>query len=300
MKSRGRVVDAAMTTRRIAQIIPAEHTYEGDGFGVFRPFPQTRLEMLDPFLLLDEMEPKDHAPSEAIGTSDHPHRGFETVTYMLEGAVEHADSQGNHGTIRAGGVQWMTAGAGIVHREQPAESIRRNGGRTHGFQLWVNLPAAEKMTAPSYQGFEPADIPTLAADGVTLRVVAGELAGLRGVAATRSPVVYARLTIEPGATFRTELPADDNVGLYVFAGSGTTGPDEREVNEREFVIYDRASGSITITANERLEALLLAGRPLNESVARYGPFVMNTRQQLIDAFEDYQSGRMGAIAAVRT
>ena len=286
-----------MTTRPIAQIIPAEHTYEGEGFGVFRPFPQARLGMLDPFLLLDEMEPQDHAPSKAIGTSDHPHRGFETVTYMIEGAFEHADSQGNHGTIAAGGVQWMTAGAGIVHREQPAESIKRNGGRTHGFQLWVNLPAAEKMTTPAYQGFEPADIPTLTTDGVTARVVAGELSGLRGVADTHSPVVYAHLTVEPGATFTTELPADNNVGLYVFAGSGTVGPDERPVNEREFVIYERQSGSISITANERLEVLLLAGRPLNEPVARYGPFVMNTRQQLIDAFEDYQSGRMGAIPA---
>ena len=193
----------------------------------------------------------------------------------------------------------MTAGAGIVHREQPGESIKRNGGRTHGFQLWVNLPAAEKMTAPAYQGFDPADIPTLTSDGVTLRVVAGELSGLRGVADTHSPVVYAHLTIEPGATFTTELPAAENVGLYVFAGNGTVGPDQ-PVNEREFVIYEREDGSISITAIERLEALLLAGRPLNEPVARYGPFVMNTRQQLIDAFEDYQSGRMGAIAAART
>lgn len=289
-----------MTTRRIAQIIPAEHTYEGEGFGVFRPFPTAHLGLLDPFLLLDEMEPKDHAPSQAIGTSDHPHRGFETVTYMIEGAFEHADSQGNHGVISAGGVQWMTAGAGIVHREQPAEEIKRNGGRTHGFQLWVNLPAAAKMTAPAYQGFEPADIPSRTADGVTLRVVAGELSGLRGVADTHSPIVYAHVTIEPGATFTTELPADSNVGLYLFAGNGTVGPDERPVNEREFVIYERESGSISITAKERVELLLLAGRPLNEPVARYGPFVMNTRQQLIDAFEDYQSGRMGAIAGARS
>ena len=300
MKQRGRGVDKSMTTRRVAQIIPAEHTYEGEGFGVFRPFPQARLGLLDPFLLLDEMEPQDHAPSEAVGTPDHPHRGFETVTYMIDGEFEHADSQGNHGTIRAGGVQWMTAGAGIVHREQPAESIKRNGGRTHGFQLWVNLPAADKMIAPSYQGFEPDDIPTVVSDGVTVRVVAGELAGQRGVAATHSPVVYAHVTIEPGATFSADLPADNNVGVYVFAGSGTLGTTEQAVNEREFVIYQREPGTIDITAKERVEALLLAGRPLNEPVARYGPFVMNTRQQLIDAFEDYQSGRMGAIAAART
>jgi len=262
-----------MTPRRIAQIIPAEHTYEGEGFGVFRPFPHARLEMLDPFLLLDEMEPQDHAPSKAIGTSDHPYRGFETVTYMIEGAFEHADSQGNHGTITAGGVQWMT--------QVPASCIVSN------------RPSRSSATAVA----RTASITT---DGVTLRVVAGELAGLRGVADTHSPVVYAHVTIEPGATFTTELPADSNVGLYVFAGNGTVGPDERPVNEREFVIYEREGGSIIITANERLEVLLLAGRPLNEPVARYGPFVMNTRQQLIDAFEDYQSGRMGAIAAVRT
>jgi redox-sensitive bicupin YhaK (pirin superfamily) len=285
------------TSRRIREIVPAEHTYEGEGFGVFRPFPQARLSMLDPFLLLDEMEPKDHAPNQAIGTSDHPHRGFETVTYMLEGAFEHADSQGNHGTIRAGGVQWMTAGAGIVHREQPAEDIRRDGGRTHGFQLWVNLPASDKMIAPAYQGFEPSEIPTVTSDGVTRRVIAGELSGLRGVADTHSPIVYAHITIEPGATFEADLPADSNVGLYVFDGRAALGPTEQPVVARELVIYDRAGGRISATAIERVEALLLAGRPLNEPVARYGPFVMNTRQQLIEAFDDYQSGRMGGIAA---
>jgi redox-sensitive bicupin YhaK (pirin superfamily) len=286
-----------MTTRRIAQIVPAEHTYEGEGFGVFRPFPQARLSMLDPFLLLDEMEPQDHAPNKAIGTSDHPHRGFETVTYMLEGEFEHADSQGNHGTIRAGGVQWMTAGAGIVHREQPAEHIRREGGRTHGFQLWVNLPAAAKMTTPAYQGFEPTDIPTVERDGVTLRVIAGELSGQRGVADTHSPIVYAHVSIEAGSTFVAELSPDDNVALYLFAGRASLGDSEQPAVERELVIYDRTEGAISITAIERVEALLLAGRPLNEPVARYGPFVMNSRHQLIEAFEDFQSGRMGAIAA---
>jgi redox-sensitive bicupin YhaK (pirin superfamily) len=243
------------------------------------------------------MEPVEHAPNKAIGTSDHPHRGFETVTYMLEGEFEHADSQDNHGIIRAGGVQWMTAGAGIVHREQPAERIRRDGGRTHGFQLWVNLPAAEKMITPAYQGFEPAEIPTVTANGVTRRVIAGELAGLRGVAGTHSPIVYAHISIDAGATFTADLPSDSNVGLYVFAGRGALGATEQPVVARELVIYDRSEGAINVTAIEPVEALLLAGRPLNESVARYGPFVMNTRQQLIDAFEDYQSGRMGAIAA---
>jgi quercetin 2,3-dioxygenase len=288
-----------MTTRSVAQIIPAIHTYEGEGFGVFRPFPQSRLEMLDPFLLLDEMEPKDHAPAQAIGTSDHPHRGFETVTYMIEGEFDHADSQGNHGTIRAGGVQWMTAGAGIVHREQPGASIKRDGGRTHGFQLWVNLPARDKMIAPAYQGFDPADIPERTADGVTVRVVAGELSGLRGVAETHSPIVYAHVTIEPGATFAAELPADSNVGLYVFGGRGTLVGSGQPVETHDFVIYQREPGTIAITATERIDALLLAGRPLNEPVARYGPFVMNNRQQLIEAFDDFESGRMGGIAAVK-
>jgi redox-sensitive bicupin YhaK (pirin superfamily) len=285
------------TPRRIADIVSAEHTYEGEGFGVFRPFPTAHLSMLDPFLLLDEMEPADHAPNQAIGTSDHPHRGFETVTYMLEGEFEHADSQGNHGTIRAGGVQWMTAGAGIVHREQPAERIRRDGGRTHGFQLWVNLPAAEKMITPAYQGFEPAEIPTVTADGVTRRVIAGELSGVRGVADTHSPIEYAHVSIEAGATFTADLAADSNVGLYVFAGRAALGPSEQPVVARALVIYERSPGAVSVTAIEPVEALLLAGRPLNEPVARYGPFVMNNRQQLIDAFEDYQSGRMGAIAA---
>ena len=286
-----------MTARRIAQVVPAGHTFEGEGFGVFRPFPQAQLAMLDPFLLLDEMEPKDHAPNEAMGTSDHPHRGFETVTYVLEGEFEHGDSQGNHGIIRAGGVQWMTAGAGIVHREQPGESIRRDGGRTHGFQLWVNLPAADKMTAPAYQGFEPTDIPSSTVDGVTIRVIAGELSGLVGVANTHSPIVYAHVTIDEGAIFTADLPADSNVGLYLFGGRGAVGPSEQPVQTHDFVIFDREHGTISVTAIERVELLLLAGKPLNEPVARYGPFVMNTRQQLIDAFEDFQSGRMGATAA---
>jgi redox-sensitive bicupin YhaK (pirin superfamily) len=278
-----------MTTIRpvLAEVEPV-HTFEGAGFGVFRPFPQAGLELLDPFLLLDEMEPRVLRPGEAKGAPDHPHRGFETVTYMLEGEFEHRDSQGHHGVLTAGDVQWMTAGAGIVHSEMPSERLQRDGGRLHGFQLWVNLPAADKMLRPRYQALTASEIPVVSGEGWQARVIAGELGGVTGPAATHTPVTYAHLTVEPGATARFSFPDDENVGAYLFDGSGG----------RRFVVWQRSAGDVVLEAGDaHLDALLLAGRPLNEPIARYGPFVMSDQRQLIDAFEDYQAGRMGEILA---
>lgn len=281
------------TTRSIRAEVTPVHTYEGAGFGVFRPFPQPGLDLLDPFLLLDEMEPRSLAPGAAKGAPDHPHRGFETVTYMLEGEFEHRDSQGNRGTIRSGDVQWMTAGAGIVHSEMPSERLQREGGTIHGFQLWVNLPATDKMITPRYQSLRAEHIPVVEGDGWRARVISGTFAGVEGIATTHTPVTYAHVTVDPGATARFDLPADHNVGAYLFRG--TPGSP----SGRRFVVWQREPGAIELTASEDapLDALVLAGRPLNEPVARYGPFVMNDRRQLIEAFEDYQSGRMGSIVA---
>jgi quercetin 2,3-dioxygenase len=276
------------TKRSVLDSVEPVHTYEGAGFGVFRPFPQQRFEFLDPFLLLDEMEPRTLAPGEAKGAPDHPHRGFETVTYILEGEFEHLDSAGNHGRITPGDVQWMTAGAGIVHSEMPSTKLQSEGGSLHGFQLWVNLPAADKMIRPRYQSLTASEIPVVEGDGWKARVISGSLAGVDGLASTHTPVTYAHVTVEPGRTATFEFPEDQNVGTYVFRGG-----------ERRFTAWRREAGAVSLEAgaDEALEVLVMAGRPLGEPVARYGPFVMNTRQQLVDAVDDFNAGRMGTIVA---
>ncbi|MGI9603489.1 MAG: pirin family protein [Acidimicrobiales bacterium] len=293
--------------RPVAGVLDAPYTLEGAGFGVYRPFPQPSLSLLDPFLLLDEMEPTEHAPGAAQGAPDHPHRGFETVTYVLEGEVEHADSKGNRDVIGPGDVQWMTAGSGVVHSEMPSARLQTEGGRVHGFQLWVNLPAAAKMIDPTYQSIRAADIPRLEGDGWVARIVAGTVAGTTGPASTRTPIGYAHVTIEPGSTMTLDVPADHRAAAYVFAGRAITSDrtadgttDGTVVEARRLVVYDIADGAIQLQVGRgepAVEALVLSGRPLDEPVARHGPFVMNTRQQLIEAFDDYQSGRMGRIEA---
>ncbi len=293
---------AGAVDRPLARVVPAVRTLEGAGFVVHRPFPTGHLELFDPFLLLDEMGPVDYAPGEAVGAPDHPHRGFETVTYVLEGEFEHRDSHGGHGRIGPGGVQWMTAGAGIVHAEMPAEHIRRHGGRVHGFQIWVNLPSRHKMLPPRYQGIGAADLPSVSGQGWALKVVAGEIAGTRGPASTHTPVVVAHLTARPGALLSLDVPDEHNAGVYVFGGRvRITDPDGRhEVGAHELAVWHRAPGALTLgvpgDADDDLEALVLAGSPLGEPVARYGPFVMTTRRELVDAVEDHRAGRMGAIA----
>jgi quercetin 2,3-dioxygenase len=275
------------TIRRVLGEHEPIHTFEGAGFGVFRPFPHAGLDLLDPFLLLDEMEPSTLDPGEAKGAPDHPHRGFETVTYILEGEFEHLDSQGNRGRITPGDVQWMTAGAGIVHSEMPSTRLQTEGGRLHGFQLWVNLRAADKRITPRYQALRADEIPVARGDGWTARVISGTFAGTRGPAATHTPVTYAHVTLDAGRRATFDVPGDENVAAYVFRG----GP-------RRLVVWERTEGAVELIADdEPLEALVMAGRPLGEPVARYGPFVMNDRAQLVEAFEDYQAGRMGAIVA---
>src|SRR4051812_18144207 len=208
-------------TREVARLSIAHRQLEGGGFVVRRPLPAANLEAVDPFLLIDEMGPVHYGPGEAVGAPDHPHRGFETVTYALDGEFEHEDSAGHRGVIRAGGVQWMTAGGGIVHSEMPSEKIREQGGRVHGFQIWVNLPARLKMTRPRYQELPPAGIPEASTpDGrARVRVVAGEALGVHASVDAHTPIVYHDWSVESGADVITAVPADHNAMLYVFEGS---------------------------------------------------------------------------------
>lgn len=285
--------------RAVAMIVPAHRQLEGAGFGVFRPFPTAGFDMLDPFLMLDEKEPEIHEPGSAKGAPDHPHRGFETVSYVLDGETEHADSLGNRDVIRTGDVQWMTAGDGIVHSEMPSTRIQTEGGRVHGFQLWVNLPAASKRTQPRYQALTADELPNVEGQGWKAIVIAGSVFGVQGPATTHTPIVYAHLSVQPGTHISIDLPADHQAGLYVFESSALAGRPEEPVGHRHLAVFAPGDGSIRfaapLDAEGPTEALLMAGRPLNEPVARYGPFVMNTRAELVEAIEDYQAGRMGKI-----
>jgi quercetin 2,3-dioxygenase len=289
-----------MKIRAVQNVIPATATYEGAGFLVHRPFPAPSLDHLDPFLLLDEMGPSDLGPGEAKGAPDHPHRGFETVTYLLSGAMQHKDSQGNRGQLRPGDVQWMTAGSGVVHSEMPEPAFAASGGRMHGFQLWVNLPARDKMTRPRYQEIPAAGIPVAKSpDGkVTARIIAGEAFGERAVIETRTPIFYIDYELAPGASLEQPAPPDYNTFAYVVEGEGTFGSNSRSARRHDMVRFGSDGDAVAIEASQSspLRVLLIGGVPLNEPVARYGPFVMNTRAEIVQAFEDYQAGRLGEIA----
>jgi len=284
-----------MTTRSVSQLIHATRQLEGEGMIVTRPFPTARLDHLDPFLLLDRMGPATHGPGEAHGAPDHPHRGFETVTYILDGAIEHKDSVGNHGRIDAGDVQWMTAGSGVIHSEMPAAEIVRDGGRLHGFQLWVNLPRRDKMMKPRYQELRAAEIPTAtSADGkVTVTVIAGESLGTRASIDTRTPIMYLHVLLAAGARFRQPVPATYNAFAFVIGGEAAFG--DRVARENDAVLFDRDGDEVAIASERGAELLLIGGVPLDEPIARYGPFVMNTAGEIRQAMLDYQTGRFGEI-----
>lgn len=287
-----------MAMREVEHIVTAHRQREGAGFVVRRPFPTAELSYVDPFLLIDEMGPADYAPGEAVGAPDHPHRGFETVTYMLEGEFEHEDSAGHRGTLRPGDVQWMTAGAGIIHSEMPSTEIRRDGGRVHGFQIWINLPAADKMHRPRYQELASADIPVgRSNDGLAeVRVIAGKALGVSAAIDTRIPIAFQDWTLKPGADVEVAVPAGEQALVYVFAGALRIGDDEGVIADGQLArLGDGDRVRLRHSGDAPTRALLLAGKPINEPVARYGPFVMNTETELRQAFVDYQSGRMGEI-----
>jgi redox-sensitive bicupin YhaK (pirin superfamily) len=280
------------------RIVPAQQFTEGGGFVVHRPFPVTGLSYVDPFLLIDEMGPAEYGPGEAIGAPDHPHRGFETVTYMIEGAMEHEDSHGHRGAIRSGDVQWMTAGAGVIHSEMPAREIMQSGGRMHGFQIWVNLPRDKKMTQPRYQEYSGEQLPLVTGDGRWVRVIAGEFDGRRSPIQTTVPTTLLHVKLDPGRKSIVRIASGSNAIVHAIDGSGTV--HDSKVKKHDVAILEGARAELKLIAgSEPLEALVLAGVPLGEPVARYGPFVMNTQEELVTAFEDFQRGRFGQIAQLQ-
>jgi redox-sensitive bicupin YhaK (pirin superfamily) len=293
----------AAAARSVARVIESVRTREGAGFPVRRPFPTHTLDAFDPFLLLDEMGPVDYPPGAAKGAPDHPHRGFETVTYLLEGGMVHRDSHGQRGTLGPGDVQWMTAGAGVIHSEMPEAELLARGGRMHGFQLWVNLPGRDKMIRPRYQDVPSARIPVVtSADGkARVKVIAGEAMGARAVTDTRTPIMYLHYTLQPGASVAQRVPADYNAFAYVVGGRGHFGAGGREAREGQMVVFGRDGDEVTLAAPADapgpFDVLLIAGVPLGEPVARYGPFVMNTPDEIGQAFEDFRAGRFGEIPA---
>jgi redox-sensitive bicupin YhaK (pirin superfamily) len=289
--------------RPVRTVTTAPTGYEGEGFPVRRAFAGVDLRDLDPFIHMDQMGEVDYAPGEPKGTNWHPHRGFETVTYMLDGTFQHQDSHGGGGVITDGATQWMTAGGGILHIETPPEELVVAGGRFHGIQLWVNLPAKDKFAPPRYQSLEGGQVRLLSSEdgGALVRVIAGVIAGQRGPGSTHTPITVAHATVSPGARLSLPWRADFNALAYVLAGEGRVGTEGRPVRTGQLVVFGRGD-HLSIAAADRqqsntpdLEVLLLGGQPIREPVAAYGPFVMNTRQQLIEAFEDYQSGRLGVI-----
>jgi quercetin 2,3-dioxygenase len=289
--------------RRVAGIVNSIETLEGGGFLVRRPFPKPAFSEFDPFLLLDEMGPVEVAPGEAKGAPDHPHRGFETVTYLLAGEMEHKDSRGHAGRLRPGDVQWMTAGAGVVHSEMPSREFQRKGGRMHGFQLWVNLPQAGKMTRPRYQEIPSGRIPkATSVDGlVTVNVIAGEALGQKAVIETHTPIIYLHYHVKAGGVVIQPVPSDYNAFAYIVEGDGLFGEERERAVDGQMVLLAGDGDEVRIEnaaeAPTSLDVLLIAGVPWNEPIARYGPFVMNTQPEIYQAFEDYRLGRMGVIGS---
>jgi quercetin 2,3-dioxygenase len=298
--------DAAVAQDRpVLAVTTAPSAYEGEGFPVRRAFAGIDLRQLDPFIHMDQMGEVEYAPGEPKGTSWHPHRGFETVTYMIDGTFRHHDSNGGGGLITNGDTQWMTAGGGILHIEEPPEEMVLSGGLFHGFQLWVNLPARMKMTTPRYQDIRAGQVALLSSPdgGALVRVIAGEVAGHSGPGVTHTPITLLHATLEPGAQLRLPWRPDFNALGYVLAGAGTVGQAQRPVRAGQMAVFG-AGDAITFAASPRaqgpsegLDVLVLGGQPIREPVAAYGPFVMNTRDELVKAFEDYQAGRLGTIPA---
>jgi len=287
--------------RSVELITSSAETAEGDGFIVHRSFPSRSIRYLDPFLLLDEMGPLDLLPHERKGFPDHPHRGFVTVTYMLEGRFEHKDSQGNSGKLGPGDVQWMTAGSGLVHSEMPEKEFAKSGGILHGFQLWINLPKTDKWIKPDYQDVPSRKIPVAKTpDGkVSVKVIAGNSLDAKAVINTLTPITYLHFTLQPGAKIVQPVPKSYNAFAYVINGKGLFGKDRIIAEERKLIVFKNDGDYISIRVSENaglsLEVLLIAGMPINEPIVQYGPFVMNTQEEIDNTLEDYRNGRIGKI-----
>jgi redox-sensitive bicupin YhaK (pirin superfamily) len=291
--------------RAVRSVTTAPSGLEGEGFPVRRAFAGVDLTDLDPFIHMDQMGEVEYAPGEPKGTPWHPHRGFETVTYIIDGTFRHQDSNGGGGLITNGDTQWMTAGGGILHIEEPPEELVASGGLFHGFQLWVNLPKKLKMTQPRYQDIRAGQVALMASadGGALLRVIAGEIDGHAGPGVTHTPITLVHATVSPDAQVRLPWRKDFNALGYVLAGSGTVGTEKRPVKMGQLAVFGPGE-ALTFAAaqdsdgpSEGLDILLLGGQPIREPVAAYGPFVMNTRAELVQAFEDFQAGRLGTIPA---
>jgi redox-sensitive bicupin YhaK (pirin superfamily) len=289
--------------RPVVSVTTAPSGLEGEGFPVRRAFAGLSLRALDPFVHMDQMGEVNYAPGEPKGTPWHPHRGFETVTYMIDGTFAHQDSNGGGGLITDGATQWMTAGGGILHIETPPEELVVSGGLFHGIQLWVNLPAKDKMIPPAYQGLEASDVVLLSSGdgGALLRVIAGEVGGHRGPGSTHTPMALMHLSVSPGAL--VELPWNPafNALAYVLAGSGRVGSEGRPVQAGQLTSFGpgewialRADDALD-SRTDYLEVLVLGGQPIGEPVEHYGPFVMNTRDEIAQALEDFEAGRLGTV-----
>lgn len=295
---------ATAAFRPVQKVVEAQRALEGAGFEVRRALPgPVTMREADPFLLLDHMGGRELAPYEARGAPDHPHRGFETVTYMLSGAIEHRDSTGSGGVIEDGETQWMTAGAGIVHSEMPTHALYVGGGILEGVQLWVNLPRSDKLVTPRYQDLTGDRLTLLSSHdgGALLRLIAGELGEHEGPGRTHTPITYLHASISPGAELRLAWPRAFNALAYGLAGEGVAGPEEVAFGESRMAVFGPGD-AIRLRAAERqpadvgaLEILLLGGRPIREPIFHYGPFVMSTRDEVVQAVEDFRSGRMGVI-----
>ncbi|OEJ95345.1 pirin family protein [Streptomyces thermolilacinus] len=297
---------AGTQARKVLTVVTAPTGFEGEGFPVRRAFAGINYRYLDPFIMMDQMGEVEYAPGEPKGTPWHPHRGFETVTYLIDGTFVHQDSNGGGGTITNGDTQWMTAGSGLLHIEAPPESLVMSGGLFHGLQLWVNLPAKDKMKDPRYQDIRGGSVKLLTSSdgGALLRVIAGDLDGHEGPGITHTPITMVHATLRPGSEVTLPWRSDFNGLAYVLAGRGTVGAERRPVHTGQTAVFGDG-GSVTVRADEKqdgntpdLEVVLLGGRPIREPMAHYGPFVMNTRDELLQAFEDFQAGRLGRVPAV--
>jgi len=297
---------AASRDRLVTGVTTAPRDFEGEGFPVRRAFAGVDLQLLDPFVHMDQMGEIDWGAGEPKGTPWHPHRGFETVTYMIDGEIAHQDSNGGGGLITNGDTQWMTAGSGILHIEAPPEYVVARGGLFHGFQLWVNLPSTLKMAPPRYQDIRAGQVALLSSPdgGALLRVIAGAVAGFTGPGVTHTPISIVHATLAPGASLTLPWPVEFNALAYVMSGRGTVGAKGRPLEAGQLAVFDTTGDTVTVAASAQQESrvpamdvLILGGRPIRERVVAYGLFVMNTKAELAQAYEDYRAGRLGVIPA---
>ncbi|MEV4092203.1 pirin family protein [Streptosporangium saharense] len=305
-----RIPENLGTGRKVLAVETAPSGFEGEGFPVRRALAAIKPEYLDPFIMMDQMGEVDYAPGEPKGTPWHPHRGFETVTYIIDGTFVHQDSHGGGGVITDGDTQWMTAGSGLLHIEAPPEWLVQQGGLFHGIQLWVNLPSKDKMLAPKYQDIGRAKVSLLSSHdgGALVRLIAGDVAGHAGPGATHTPITLLHASLSPGAQLTMPWRKDFNALAYVLSGKGGAGAEKAPVGTGQLAVFEGFGNrpglatdaeTITVTASPTsgLEVIVLGGEPIGEPVAHYGPFVMNTHDELVQAFEDYKAGRLGVVPA---